>query len=116
MKTHAGRKLSRPTGARMSMLRTLASDILQHERVETTVAKAREASRVVEGLLALAKRGDLVSRRRVAAAVPRPDVRRKIFDVLVPRYQSRVGGCTQVHRLGRRLSDGAEMAIIKLIA
>ncbi len=116
MKTHAGRKLSRPTGARHALLRQMTESLLQHERVVTTVAKAREVSRYAEGVMAKAKSGNLVARRAVKAVIKGENVYRKIYDVLVPRYQNRAGGCTQVFRLGRRAGDGAEMAVLKLIS
>ncbi|HMU75142.1 MAG TPA: 50S ribosomal protein L17 [Elusimicrobiota bacterium] len=115
MKTHAGRKLSRPTGARVALLRGLATSLLQHEEIRTTHAKAKEAARFAEGLLALAKQKTLPARREIAAAINDKDVRKKIYDVLVPRYQSRSGGCTRVYRLGNRSGDNAEMAILKLV-
>lgn len=115
MNTHAGRKLSRPTGARMSLLRNMATSLLRHEQIQTTFPKAREVARFAEGVLAVAKRKDLPSVRRVSAQIADKEVQRKIHDVLVPRYQARAGGCTKVYRLGRRLSDGAEMAVVKLV-
>jgi large subunit ribosomal protein L17 len=116
MNTHAGRKLGRPTGARMALLRSQATSLLKHEQIQTTYAKAREVSRYAERLLADAKRKSLPSLRAVAAAMPDKDVRKKIYDVLVPRYQARSGGVTQVLRLGQRAGDGAEMAVVKLIS
>lgn len=115
MKTHAGRKLSRPTGARVALLRGLAVSLFRHEEIRTTTAKAKEAARFAEGLLALAKRNALPARREIAAAINDKDVRKKIYDVLVPRYQTRAGGCTRVYRLGPRPGDNAEMAILKLV-
>jgi large subunit ribosomal protein L17 len=116
VKTHAGRKLSRPTGARLSLLRGLATDLLRHEQVRTTYAKAREVARFTEHLLAQAKAKDLPAIRRVRAEIRDGEVHRKIQDVLLPRYASRPGGCTRVFRLGRRQGDGAEMALVKLVS
>jgi large subunit ribosomal protein L17 len=99
----------------MLLIRNQTLGLLKHERICTTYAKAREVSRFAEGVLALAKKKDLSSLRRVAAAVPAWDVRKKIYDVLVPRYQARSGGVTKVLRLKPRLGDNAEMALIKLI-
>ncbi len=115
MNTHSGRKLSRPTGARISLLRNLTVSLFRHEQVKTTVPKAKELSRYADGVLALAKAKTLEKRRRVAAEVNDKDVRKKIYDVLVPRYQSRAGGCTRIHRLGNRAGDNAEMALIRLV-
>ncbi len=115
MNTHAGRKLNRPTGARMSLLRNLTVSLFRHEQIRTTVPKAKELSRFADGVLALAKAKTLESRRRVAGQVNDKDVRKKIYDVLVPRYQSRVGGITRIHRIGTRNGDNAEMALIRLV-
>jgi large subunit ribosomal protein L17 len=113
--THAGRKLGRPTGARMALIRNQASSLLKHERIQTTYAKARELSRFAEGVLARAKKKSLPSLRDVAAAIPAWDVRKKIYDVLVPRYQARSGGVVKVLRLKPRQGDNAEMALVTLI-
>jgi len=116
MKTHAGRKLSRPTGPRMALLRNMAAQLLRHEQIKTTFPKAREVARFTEGIVAVAKHKDLSSYRRVGSQIPDREVQKKLYDVLIPRYQARAGGCTRVYRLGRRLSDGAEMAVVKLVS
>ena len=116
MNTFAGRKLSRPTGHRFSMLRNMASSLLHHEKIETTYPKAREAARFAERLISEAKAGGLPARRRVASQVRDPAVQMKLFDVLAPRYQARAGGYTRLIRKGPRLSDGAEMVILKLVS
>jgi large subunit ribosomal protein L17 len=116
MKTHAGRKLHRTTGERNSLLKSQALSLLKHEHIQTTYAKAREVSRYAETLLTSAKRKNLVALREVAAAIPDKEVRKKIYDVLVPRYQARAGGMTRVMRLGQRAGDGAEMALVKLVS
>lgn len=115
MKTHAGRKLGRPTGARVSLLRGLTVSLFRHEQVRTTWAKAKELSRYAEGVMATAKQKTLSARRRVKADINDKDVRKKIHDVLVPRYQSRSGGITRIHRLGARSGDNAEMALIRMV-
>jgi large subunit ribosomal protein L17 len=97
------------------MIRTMSSSLLKHEQVQTTYAKAREVSRFAEGLLTTAKKKNLTSMRIVASVIPEKDVRKKIYDVLVPRYQSRAGGMTRVLRTGTRSGDNAEMAVIKLV-
>ncbi len=116
MKTHSGRKLSRPTGARISLLRNMATSLLRHEQVTTTYSKAREVARFTEGLVAQAKKKNLSAIRRVSAEIQDRAVTKKLHDVLVPRYQERAGGCTRVFRLGTRRGDGAEMALVKLIS
>ena len=117
MKTYAGRKLGRTTGHRFQMLRNMATHLLHHEKIQTTVPKAREVARFTERLITAAKRGDgLNARRRVAQDLHRREVQVKLFDVLVPRYKNRAGGYTQLIRTGARLSDGAEMGILKLVS
>ncbi len=116
MNTGAGRKLGRPTGHRFQMLKNMATSLLHYEKIETTKPKARECARVAEKLITLAKSGTLVARRRVAADLKNPSVNAKLFDVLAPRYKDRKGGYTQFIAIGPRLSDGAEMGILKLVS
>jgi len=115
MKTFAGRKLGRKTGHRFGLLRNMASSLLHHEKIETTRPKAREVARFAERLITAAKGADVNSRRKVARDVKSRQVQAKLFDVLAPRYQNRPGGYTQFILKGPRLSDGAEMGILKLV-
>src|SRR3712207_1972203 len=114
--TGAGRKLGRRSGFRTSMLRGLATDLIRYEQIKTTVAKAKECSRLTERLITTAKRGDLGARRAVARDLHNGEATKKLFDVLAPRYAARNGGFTRVFRLQTRQGDNAEMAVIKLIA
>ena len=98
------------------MLRNMASSLLHYETIETTHPKAREVARFTEKLITFAKAGDLSARRRVARDLKNPAVNAKLFDVLAPRYKTRQGGYTQFVRIGPRLSDGAEMGILKLVS
>ena len=116
MNTHAGRKLGRPTGHRFMMLRNMACSLLHHEKVETTVPKAKEVARFTEKLITAAKGEGINARRQVASRLSDKKVQTKLFDVLVPRYKSRAGGYTQLIRKGARLSDGAEMGILRLVS
>jgi len=116
MKTFAGRKLGRPTGHRMALLRNLAVSLLQNEKLETTLPKAKELSRFADKIITMAKREGLNSHRSVARFIKPDNVRKKVFDVLVPRYQSRHGGYTQIIKSGRRMGDAAEMAVIRLMS
>ncbi|MFA5974993.1 MAG: 50S ribosomal protein L17 [Elusimicrobiota bacterium] len=116
MKTHAGRKLGRITGHRFQMFRNMATSLLHHEKIETTVPKAREVARFTERLITAAKGEGLSARRKVARDIRDKKVQTKLFEVLVPRYKSRAGGYTQFIRIGSRLSDGAEMGILKLVS
>ncbi|RLL40726.1 50S ribosomal protein L17 [Oceanobacillus piezotolerans] len=115
------RKLGRTTDARMALLRNLASDLIIHERIETTEAKAKELKSIVDKMITLGKRGDLHARRQAAAFLYRKEaddennVIQKLFDDVAARYEDRQGGYTRVLKLGERQGDGAKMAIVELV-
>ena len=111
------RKLGRKTAHRIATLRTMASALFQHERIQTTLMKAKELRPYAEKLITLAKRDDgkLHARRQVAASIQDGEVVKKLFDTLGQRFSSRPGGYTRILRLGPRKGDGAEMAIVELI-
>jgi large subunit ribosomal protein L17 len=111
------RKLGRKTSHRIATLRTLASALFEHERIQTTLMKAKELRPYAEKLITLAKRdeGQLHARRQVAASIHDGEVVKKLFDTLGQRFSSRPGGYTRILRLGPRKGDGAEMAIVELI-
>jgi len=94
----------------------MAASLLHHEKVETTIPKAREVARFAERLITAAKAEDLSARRRVARHIHDRELQAKLFDVLVPRYKARSGGYTQLIRKGPRLSDGSEIGILKLVS
>ena len=116
MNTGAGRKLGRPTGHRFEMMRNMTQSLLHYEKIQTTMPKAREVARMAEHLITVAKAGDITARRRVAQDLKNPSVKAKLFDVIAPRYKERKGGYTQFIMKGPRLSDGAEMGILKLVS
>jgi large subunit ribosomal protein L17 len=116
MLTLAGRKLGRPTGHRFQLLRNLATSLLMHEKVETTVPKAKELIRYADKIITSAKKKNLQGIREVAAVIQDHSVRKKVLEVLVPRYESRSGGYTKLIRSGFRQGDAAPMAIVKLIS
>ncbi|MFC1572969.1 50S ribosomal protein L17 [Candidatus Eisenbacteria bacterium] len=110
-----GRKLSRTQSHRKALLRNLATALFEYERIETTLAKAKETRRVAERLITQAKRGDLHSRRLVARTVQKPAVLSKLFETIAPWYATRPGGYTRILRTRARLGDGGEMAILELV-
>jgi large subunit ribosomal protein L17 len=112
----AGRKLGRTTSHRVAMLRNLVTSLLEHERVKTTDAKAKELRPLVEKLIGWGKRGDLHARRQAFSVVRKPELVRKLFDTLSPRFQSRVGGYVRIVKLGYRPGDGAPVSIIEFLA
>jgi large subunit ribosomal protein L17 len=109
------RKLSRTHEHRRALLRNLVTSLFLHERIETTVAKAKEARRVAERMITFAKRGDIAARRHVDSYVFDPAATRKLFDTIAPWYTERQGGYTRIIRIGRRLGDAGEMAIFELV-
>jgi large subunit ribosomal protein L17 len=111
----AGRRLSRTTEHRLAMLRNLVTSLLEHERVETTRAKAKEVRQWAEQIITLAKRGDLHARRQSLSVVRSKKVVAKLFGELRERYLERPGGYTRIIPLGLRLGDGAPLSIIELV-
>ncbi|XP_023896764.1 uncharacterized protein LOC112008670 isoform X2 [Quercus suber] len=108
------RKLNRPTGHRISMLRTMVSQLVKHERIETTVAKAKEIRRLADNMVQLGKEV-CVTARRAAAFVRGDDVIHKLFTELAYRYKDRTGGYTRLLRTRIRVGDAAPMAYIEFI-
>lgn len=109
------KKLGRPTQHRMMMFRNMVTSLLLHERIVTTVAKAKEARKFADKMITLGKDGSLEARRRAHAFLMRKDVIHKLFTELAERYKDRPGGYTRVIRIGPRRGDGAEMAILELV-
>ncbi|KAK9101678.1 hypothetical protein Sjap_018932 [Stephania japonica] len=109
------RKLGRPTAHRMSMLRTMVSQLVKHERIETTVAKAKEIRRLADNMVQLGKEGTLHASRQAAAFVRGDDVIHKLFTELAYRYKDRSGGYTRLLRTRIRVGDAAPMAYIEFI-
>jgi len=109
------RKLGRTTGHRRALLRNLATDLFRHERLKTTLPKARELRPFAEKLITLARRDDLHARRRVLRQISDKTVVKKLFDTLGPRFAARPGGYTRALKLGPRPGDGADMAIVELV-
>jgi large subunit ribosomal protein L17 len=111
----AGRKFDRDTAHRLAMYRNLVTDVLRHEKITTTVPKAKEIRSMVEKMITLGKKGSLANRRQALAFIYDEKVVAKLFDELAGRYQERNGGYTRVTKIGMRLGDGAEMARIELV-
>ncbi len=111
----AYRKLGRDSSARKALFRSMLTSFFQHEKIETTVTKAKEMSGLAAKMITLAKRGDLHARRQALAVLMSEDVVKKLFDEIAPKYKDRQGGYTRVYKLGPRRGDAAEMAIIELV-
>ena len=97
------------------MLRTMVTDLLKHETVQTTEAKAREIRPLAEKMITRGKKGTLHERRLAATFLTDQDVLKKVFEELGPRFESRTGGYTRMVKLGQRKGDAAPMAIIELL-
>ena len=111
----AGRKLNRTAAHRKAMLRNMVTSLLEHERIVTTVPKAKETRRVAEKMITLGKRGDLHARRQALAYIQSREVVAKLFDELSMQYADRNGGYTRIIRTGNRYGDAAPMAIVELV-
>lgn len=111
----AGRHLGRNSAQRKTLFRGLVTQVLQHERIETTEAKAKAVRGDVEKIIGYAKRGDLHSRRLALQTVHDKKVVAKLFDKLGPRYKDRNGGYTRIIKLGPRKGDAAEMVLLELV-
>ena len=111
----AYRKLGRDSSARKALLRGIVTSLFQHERIETTEAKAKELRKVADKMLTLAKRGDLHARRQVMAYMMDEYVVKKLFDEVAPKYKDRQGGYTRIIKAGVRQGDAAPMVIIELV-
>jgi large subunit ribosomal protein L17 len=109
-------KLSRSASHRKSLLRNLAKEVIDHERIKTTEAKAKAVKPEVEKLITLAKRGDLHARREALSALGQDKfVVYKLFEEVAPRYADRPGGYTRILKLGPRRSDSTEMVYLELV-
>ena len=111
----AGRKLGRTTSHRRALFRNQLASLFTHERITTTLPKAKDLRPLAEKMVTLGKRGGLHARRLALKNVPDAGVIKKLFDEIAPRFKDRVGGYTHILKLGRRPGDGAEMAILEFI-
>ena len=111
----AGRKLNRTAAHRKAMLRNMVTSLLEHERIVTTVPKAKETRRVAEKMITLGKRGDLHARRQAMAYIRSKGIVAKLFDELSGQYTDRQGGYTRIIRTGNRYGDAAPMAIVEFV-
>ena len=112
---NSGRRLGRTTSHREAMFRNLVTSFLNHEKITTTDAKAKEIRSVAEKMITLGKRGDLHALRQAASYIREKSVVTKLFTTIAPRYKDRPGGYTRIVKLGNRLGDAAPISIIELV-
>ena len=110
-----GRKLNRTSSHRKALWTNMASALIKHEQITTTLPKAKELKPIVEKLITLGKKGELHHRRQAVAQLADKDQAAKLFDVLAERYKDRQGGYVRVLKAGFRYGDNAPMAIIELV-
>jgi len=110
----AGRPLGRNSSHRRALFRALVTSLFEHERIETTLPKAKEARGFAEKMITLGKQGDLAARRRALAFIRKESVVRTLFSEIAPRFADRKGGYTRCMQTRRRVGDGAAMAILEL--
>lgn len=111
----SGRQLNRNSSHRQAMFRNMASSLVRHEVIKTTLPKAKELRRVVEPLITLAKNDSVANRRLAFARTRDKEVVGKLFSDLGPRFQARAGGYTRILKCGFRAGDNAPMAYIELV-
>jgi large subunit ribosomal protein L17 len=111
-----GRKFNRTASHRKMMFRNMVTELFRHEQIQTTTHKAKEARAIAERLITYAKAGDLNSRRMAARKLTDPQILKKLFDELGPRYADRPGGYTRVLKIdGPRRGDNADMSVLMLL-
>jgi large subunit ribosomal protein L17 len=111
----SGKKLKRDISGRRALLRGLVTNVIEEERITTTVPKAKAAKPLVERMITLAKQDSLHARRQAAAFLLKPDAVKKLFEKLGPRFNQRNGGYTRIVKVGWRKGDGAETAMLELV-
>ncbi len=110
----AGRKLSRHTQHRNLMFRNMLVSLLQHERIETTLAKGKELRRWADKIITLSKKGTLHARRQAFALLRDEGIVKKLFEEITPRMKDREGGYTRIYKMGWRQGDGAPLSLVEL--
>ena len=111
----AGRRLGRTTSHRVAMFRNMVTSFLDHEKITTTDAKAKELRSIAEKMITLGKKGNLHAMRQAASYIRDKKVVTKLFTTIAPRYQERDGGYTRIIKLGLRSGDNASLSLIELV-
>lgn len=112
---YIGRKFGRERDERRALMKGLATNLVEHGSIETTLPKAKDLVRYIEKLITKAKKGDLASRRQVIAALSTQEAANKLVDVIAPQLQKRTSGHVRVERTRLRVGDGAQLATISFV-
>jgi large subunit ribosomal protein L17 len=115
IKNYNGSKLGITTSHKRAMLRNMSTSLFIHEKIITTLPKAKELVRYSEKLITKAKKIDLNAFKAIYSEINDKAAVKKVFEILVPRYKDRKGGYTQIFKAGVRRGDGAKIAIVRLI-
>lgn len=110
-----GRLFGRPANQRKALLRGLVASLFEHERIETTVAKAKEVRKIAEKIITLGIKGDLHAKRLALSYVPHRTVVAKLFNEIAPRFSGRNGGYLRIIQTRTRVNDSSQMAVIEFI-
>lgn len=108
-------KLGRSSAHRQALFGSLVSNFVEQQRIRTTVSKAKLAGRLAEKMVTLAKKGTLSARRQAIATMRNPDAVARLFTAIAPQFTERKGGYTRIVKMGRRSSDGSEMALLEWV-
>lgn len=111
----SGKRLGRNSSHRAAMMRNMVTSLLEHEKITTTDARAKELRKIADRMITLGKRGDLHARRQAVKVMRDRKVVGKLFEQIGPRYKDRPGGYTRIIKLGNRLGDNASQVIIELV-
>lgn len=111
----AGKKLGMNTPHRLAVLRNMVTSLFEHEKIETTLARAKELKRLADKMITLGKRGDLLARREVLKIISKKEVVKKLFNEISPRFKDIHGGYTRIIKIGRKLGDNALLSQIELV-
>ena len=111
----AGRSFSRKSQHRKMMFRNMLVSLLDHERIRTTIFKAKELRSIADKIITLGKKGSLHARRQAFAFLRNESIVKKLFDDIAPRFKERAGGYTRIYRLGWRAGDNAPLSLIELV-
>ena len=111
----SGRRLGRDSAHRKALFRNMVTSLMQHERIQTTDAKAKELRGIADRMITLGKRGDLHARRQAAAVLRDKSITSKVFGELADRYRERPGGYTRIIKVGSRVGDAAPVSIVELV-
>src|SRR5271169_5138309 len=111
----SGKKLGRDSAHRRALYANLTSELIEHERIKTTVTKAKAVKPIAEQMITLGRRGDIHARRQAVAFLRSKDIVHKLFAELGPAFATRPGGYTRIVRIGPRQGDASEMAYLELV-